>query len=107
MPLLMTAFISQLGQLKLSVAQTIACQRIVACRSLQNDSMQLMWDISRLQCQQITLLKSNRKSYSPQSAAEVMLYELLQGDKERQLGLPVSPLMDRALKGGMTRSQVF
>ena len=30
----------------------------------------------------------------------------LQGDRERQAGLPVSPLMDRTLQGGMTRSQV-
>ncbi|KAL3135613.1 3',5'-cyclic-nucleotide phosphodiesterase pde1 [Trebouxia sp. C0009 RCD-2024] len=28
-----------------------------------------------------------------------------QGDKERELGLPISPLMDRDQKGGMTRSQ--
>ena len=30
----------------------------------------------------------------------------MQGDKERQVGLPVSPLMDRTLQGGMTRSQL-
>ncbi|DBB02619.1 TPA: putative 3',5'-cyclic phosphodiesterase pde-3 [Trebouxia sp. C0006] len=29
-----------------------------------------------------------------------------QGDQERGLGLPVSPLMDRNLRGGMTKSQV-
>lgn len=29
-----------------------------------------------------------------------------QGDQERDVGLPVSPLMDRSTKGGMTRSQV-
>ena len=29
-----------------------------------------------------------------------------QGDRERSLGLPVSPLMDRTLQGGMTRSQL-
>ena len=29
-----------------------------------------------------------------------------QGDKEKALGLSVSPLMDRAHKGGITRSQV-
>ncbi|KAL0048533.1 hypothetical protein WJX82_005213 [Trebouxia sp. C0006] len=29
-----------------------------------------------------------------------------QGDKEKAVGLPVSPLMDRSLKGGLTRSQV-
>lgn len=29
-----------------------------------------------------------------------------QGDKEREVGLPVSPLMDRTQSGGMTRSQV-
>lgn len=29
-----------------------------------------------------------------------------QGDKEREVGLPVSPLMDRCQSGGMTRSQV-
>lgn len=29
-----------------------------------------------------------------------------QGDKEKALGMPVSPLMDRATQGGMTRSQV-
>ena len=29
-----------------------------------------------------------------------------QGDQERDVGLPVSPLMDRSHKGGMTRSQV-
>ncbi|KAL3147885.1 putative 3',5'-cyclic phosphodiesterase pde-3, variant 2 [Trebouxia sp. C0010 RCD-2024] len=29
-----------------------------------------------------------------------------QGDKERELGMPISPLMDRAHQGGMTRSQV-
>ena len=29
-----------------------------------------------------------------------------QGDKERDTGLPVSPLMDRGHKGGMTRSQI-
>ena len=30
----------------------------------------------------------------------------MQGDKERSIGLPVSPLMDRTLQGGMTPSQV-
>lgn len=30
----------------------------------------------------------------------------MQGDKERACGLTVSPLMDRGVKGGMTRSQV-
>ena len=30
----------------------------------------------------------------------------MQGDKEKAVGLPVSPLMDRALQGGMTRSQL-
>ena len=30
----------------------------------------------------------------------------VQGDKEKALGLSVSPLMDRAQKGGITRSQV-
>ena len=30
----------------------------------------------------------------------------LQGDQERAAGLAVSPLMDRSMKGGMTRSQV-
>ena len=29
-----------------------------------------------------------------------------QGDQERDVGLPVSPLMDRSQSGGMTRSQV-
>jgi len=29
-----------------------------------------------------------------------------QGDQEKALGLPVSPLMDRNLRGGMTKSQV-
>ncbi|KAL3135615.1 hypothetical protein ABBQ38_006096 [Trebouxia sp. C0009 RCD-2024] len=29
-----------------------------------------------------------------------------QGDKERELGLPISPLMDRNQKGGMTKSQM-
>ena len=31
---------------------------------------------------------------------------MVQGDKEKAVGLPVSPLMDRSMKGGMTRSQV-
>ena len=31
---------------------------------------------------------------------------ILQGDKEKAAGLAVSPLMDRSLQGGMTRSQV-
>lgn len=30
----------------------------------------------------------------------------VQGDKEKALGLSVSPLMDRAQRGGITRSQV-
>ena len=30
----------------------------------------------------------------------------VQGDKERALGLPISPLMDRDQPGAMTRSQV-
>ena len=30
----------------------------------------------------------------------------MQGDRERALKLPVSPLMDRTQQGGMTRSQV-
>ncbi|KAL3145886.1 putative 3',5'-cyclic phosphodiesterase pde-3 [Trebouxia sp. C0009 RCD-2024] len=30
----------------------------------------------------------------------------IQGDKEKAAGLPVSPLMDRSMKGGMTRSQL-
>ncbi len=30
----------------------------------------------------------------------------VQGDKEKACGLPVSPLMDRSLQGGMTRSQM-
>ena len=30
----------------------------------------------------------------------------IQGDKEKELGMPVSPLMDRTKAGGMTRSQV-
>jgi hypothetical protein len=29
-----------------------------------------------------------------------------QGDREKEIGLPVSPLMDRSNKGGITRSQV-
>ncbi|KAL0039442.1 hypothetical protein WJX79_008577 [Trebouxia sp. C0005] len=29
-----------------------------------------------------------------------------QGDREKECGLPVSPLMDRTLQGGMTRSQI-
>lgn len=29
----------------------------------------------------------------------------VQGDQEKAIGLPVSPLMDRDTKGGMTRSQ--
>lgn len=29
-----------------------------------------------------------------------------QGDQEKTLGLPISPLMDRNLRGGMTKSQV-
>ena len=29
-----------------------------------------------------------------------------QGDAEKQAGLPISPLMDRSTKGGMTRSQL-
>lgn len=32
--------------------------------------------------------------------------DVMQGDKERELGLPISPLMNRAHQGGMTRSQV-
>ena len=31
---------------------------------------------------------------------------MAQGDQEKALGLPVSPLMDREQAGGMTRSQV-
>ena len=31
---------------------------------------------------------------------------MVQGDKEKAIGLPVSPLMDRSLRGGMTRSQM-
>ena len=31
---------------------------------------------------------------------------LSQGDKEKAVGLPASPLMDRSLKDGLTRSQV-
>ena len=30
----------------------------------------------------------------------------MQGDREKEAGLAVSPLMDRSMKGGMTRSQV-
>ena len=30
----------------------------------------------------------------------------MQGDREKQLGMGVSPLMDRKNKGGITRSQV-
>lgn len=30
----------------------------------------------------------------------------MQGDMEKAAGLPVSALMDRSMKGGMTRSQV-
>ena len=30
----------------------------------------------------------------------------VQGDKEKALAMAVSPLMDRATQGGMTRSQV-
>ena len=30
----------------------------------------------------------------------------MQGDKEKAVGLGVSPLMDRSLQGGMTRSQL-
>ena len=30
----------------------------------------------------------------------------MQGDKEKAQGMAVSPLMDRATQGGMTRSQV-
>ena len=30
----------------------------------------------------------------------------MQGDKEREIGLSVSPLMDRKQQGGMVRSQV-
>jgi hypothetical protein len=31
----------------------------------------------------------------------------MQGDRERALGLPISPLMDRDQAGGMTQSQVL
>lgn len=31
---------------------------------------------------------------------------MVQGDMEKAVGLPVSALMDRSMKGGMTRSQV-
>ena len=31
---------------------------------------------------------------------------MVQGDKERELGMPISPLMNREHKGAMTRSQV-
>ena len=37
----------------------------------------------------------------------VMTHDMVQGDKERELGMPISPLMDRAHQGGMTRSQVL
>ena len=30
----------------------------------------------------------------------------MQGDREKAVGLGVSPLMDRSLQGGMTRSQL-
>ena len=30
----------------------------------------------------------------------------VQGDREKEIGLTVSPLMDRRHKGGITRSQV-
>ena len=41
--------------------------------------------------------------------AEVLCTEIkcvMQGDREKEAGLTVSPLMDRSMKGGMTRSQV-
>ena len=34
-------------------------------------------------------------------------FDTMQGDKEQALSLPISPLMDRAHQGGMTRSQVI
>ena len=34
------------------------------------------------------------------------VFVVVQGDRERGCGLPVSPLMDRTQQGGMTRSQV-
>ena len=36
----------------------------------------------------------------------VNLFWSFQGDQEKLAGLPISPLMDRSTKGGMTRSQV-
>lgn len=39
-------------------------------------------------------------------SAPVCVCVCVQGDREKQLGMAVSPLMDRKNKGGITRSQV-